>query len=116
MVPLQAGAASVGLALWLEPDGPPIPPAVLTSLLQPTSLSDWLTGAGSALSASDLGQLLAAAGQRIPGLGQLVAGRDTLAAGWDALITRCAAAMACCPAAHPILPGRRPARWPDRAC
>jgi large repetitive protein len=105
VVPLQAGEASVGLALWLEPDGPPIPPAVLTSLLQPTSLSDWLTGAGSALSTSDLARLLAAAGQRIPGLGQLVAGRGTLAAGWDALITRCAGGDGLLPGGAPDIAG-----------
>jgi hypothetical protein len=105
VVPLQVGAATVALALWLEPDGPPIPPAVLTSLLQPTSLSSWLTGAGAALSTSDLAQLLTAAGQRIPGLGQLVTGRSTLAAGWDALVTRCAGGDGLLPGGAPDLAG-----------
>ena len=105
VVPLQAGAASVGLALWLEPDGPPIPPAVLTSLLQPTSLSSWLAGAGAALSTSDLTQLLTAAGQRIPGLDRLVAGRATLTAGWDALITRCAGGDGLLPGGAPDIAG-----------
>ena len=95
------------------------PSAVLTSLLQPTSLSNWLQGAGAALSTSDLAQLLATAGQRIPGLGHLVAGRDTLAAGWDALITRCAGGDGLLPGGAPDIagttastPGRGRARRP----
>jgi hypothetical protein len=105
VVPLQAGPASLALALWLEPDGPPIPPAVLTELLQPTSLSDWLRGAGAALSTTDLAQLLTTAGQRIPGLGHLAAGRGTLAAGWDALITRCAGGDGLLPGGAPDIAG-----------
>lgn len=105
VVPLQAGPVSLGLALWLEPDGPPIPPAVLTSLLEPTSLSNWLQGTGAALSTSDLAQLLTAAGQRIPGLSRLVDGRGTLAAGWDALITRCAGGDGLLPGGAPDIAG-----------
>jgi len=105
VVPLQEGPASLALALWLEPDGPPIPPAILTSLLQPTSLSNWLQGAGATLSTGDLAQLLTTAGQRIPGLGHLVAGRDTLAAGWDALITRCAGGDGLLPGGAPDIAG-----------
>ena len=105
VVPLQAGPVSLGLALWLEPDGPPIPPEVLTSLLQPTSLSNWLQGTGAALSTSDLAQLLTAAGRRIPGLGSLVDGRGTLAAGWDALITRCAGGDGLLPGGAPDIAG-----------
>ena len=51
----------------------PISPAVLAALLQPPSLTGWLDDAGAALTASDLSQLLTAAGQRIPGLGDLMA-------------------------------------------
>lgn len=105
VIPLQAGPTTVGLALWLDPDGPPIPPAVLASLLQPTSLSNWLDNAGAALSPGGLAQLLAAAGQRIPGLGDLVAGRGTLAAGWDALITRCSGGDGLLPGGAPDIPG-----------
>lgn len=105
VVPLHAGPASLALALWLEPDGPPIPPAVLTELLQPASLSDWLQGAGAALSTTDLAQLLTTAGQRIPGLGHLVAGRDTLAAGWDALVTRCSGGDGLLPGGAPGIAG-----------
>jgi len=105
VIPLQAGPAALALTLWLEPDGPPIPPAVLTGLLRPASLSGWLQGTGAALGTADLAQLLTSAGQKIPGLGNLVAGRGTLADGWDALITRCAGGDGLLPGGAPDIAG-----------
>jgi hypothetical protein len=105
VIPIQAGPASLELALWLDPAGPPIPAAVLTSLLEPTSLTNWLDSAGAALTSSDLARLLNVAGKSIPGLADLVAGRGTLGAGWDALVTRCAGGDGLLPGGAPDIAG-----------
>ena len=105
VIPLHAGPASLELAVWLDPAGPPIPSAVLSSLLSPAALTDWLDAAGSALSNTDLFALLAAAGRLVPGIGNLIEGRDTLATGWDALIARSTSGDGLLPGGAPDIAG-----------
>jgi hypothetical protein len=106
LVPVAtSGTTAIDVAVWADPDGPPIPSSTRSSLLQPEALTDWLSGSGTALSTGQIGQLLTSASTIVPDLSRLLAGRHTVAAGWDALIARCADGDGLLPGQAPDIAG-----------
>ena len=106
LIPLGTGGpGSIAIAVWADPDGPPIPSSTSSALLQPPALAEWLSGSGSALSTAQIAQLLESASACVPELAQLLAGRATAAAGWDALIARGAGGDGLLPGQAPDITG-----------
>ena len=102
--------------LWIEPAGPPVDPAALSSALLPDVLGRWLDGDPGAqpLALDAVVSLLQAAAAAAPTLDSLMSGREATAApGLEALATRVAGGDGLLPAGAADVSGAMLTSLPD---